>query len=66
MIEMLRYDQLAEALSRLGYVQDAADCGEPIDAEHLAAYMGELKRRALAPVREWMRGITEQAPPTGN
>ena len=46
-----------------GYVQDALDCGEPIDAEHLAAYMGELRRRALAPVREWVKRTAEQARP---
>lgn len=46
-----------------GYVQDALNCGEPIDVEHLAAYMAELRRRALAPVREWVKRTAEQAAP---
>lgn len=46
-----------------GYVQDALDCGEPIDVEHMAAYMAEIRRRALAPVREWVKRTAEQARP---
>ena len=41
-----------------GYVQEAVDDGGQIDPAHLAAYMRELRHKALAPAREWIRGIT--------
>jgi hypothetical protein len=37
-----------------GYVQQAADDGGVIDPAGLLTYLGELRRTALAPVREWM------------
>lgn len=37
-----------------GYVQEAVDDRGPIDAADLLAYMQELKRKALAPVVDWM------------
>lgn len=40
-----------------GYVQVAAEDGEPINAADLLAYLRELKRKAQAPVREWMADI---------
>lgn len=44
-----------------GHVQQAADDGEPIDAAALLAYLRELRRKALTPVREWMRRIQAAA-----
>lgn len=41
-----------------GYVQQAADDGESIAPTDLLPYMRELRRGALAPVREWMNSIT--------
>lgn len=38
-----------------GYVQAARDGGGTIDPAALEDYLVELKRRALAPVRDWMR-----------
>lgn len=38
-----------------GYVADAAEAGEPIDASHLRSYMQELRSRAVAPVRAWLK-----------
>jgi hypothetical protein len=37
-----------------GYVQQAADDGGVIEPAGLLTYLAELKRAALAPVREWM------------
>lgn len=36
-----------------GYVQAAVDDGGTINPAGMLAYMAELKRAALAPVREW-------------
>ncbi len=47
-----------------GWVQAAEEDGEQIDPTELLAYMRELKRRALAPVREWVNGITGQGGPS--
>jgi hypothetical protein len=41
-----------------GYVRQAAEDGTPIDAAAMAAYLDELKHRAMAPVREWMDALT--------
>lgn len=38
-----------------GYVQQAHDVGETVDPATLLSYLGELKSRALAPVRDWMK-----------
>lgn len=37
-----------------GYVQQARDDETEIDPSMLLDYLGELRRKALAPVREWM------------
>jgi hypothetical protein len=37
-----------------GYVQQAEDDKDQINPVDLLTYMDELKRRALAPVREWI------------
>jgi hypothetical protein len=42
-----------------GYVQQAADDGSQINPQDLLPYMDELKRRAMAPVRDWMNSMTE-------
>lgn len=44
----------------VGYVQQAADDGTPIDPAELGAYMRELRRKALAPTREWIDRIVQQ------
>jgi len=41
-----------------GYVRQAAEDGTPIDAAGMAAYLAELKHRAMASVREWMDALT--------
>jgi hypothetical protein len=41
-----------------GWVQAAAEDGDRIDPAELLAYMRELRHRALAPMRDWMRRIT--------
>ena len=41
----------------LGYIQEAADDGNLVRPEDLLVYMVELKARALAPVKEWMRKV---------
>lgn len=46
-----------------GYVQEAVNDGGQIDPEHLAAYMRELRHKALAPAREWIRNITGKQDP---
>lgn len=46
-----------------GYVQEAANDGGQIDPENLAAYMRELRHKALAPAREWIRNITSEQDP---
>jgi hypothetical protein len=38
-----------------GYVQQAAADSSPIDPADLLRYLDELRRRALAPVDEWMK-----------
>lgn len=40
-----------------GHVQAAVEDGDPIDAADLLAYLRELKRKAQAPVREWMADV---------
>ena len=40
-----------------GYVQRAADDGDQINPVDLLTYLVELRRRALAPVRDWMDKI---------
>jgi hypothetical protein len=40
-----------------GYVQAHAEDRDPINAADLLAYLRELKRKALAPVREWMADV---------
>jgi hypothetical protein len=47
-----------------GWVQAAQEDGEQIDPAELLAYMRELRHRALAPIREWMNGITNPQPPS--
>ncbi len=42
-----------------GYVQAAIEDGAPIEPTALAAYMRELKRRALTPVRDWIKRTAE-------
>lgn len=44
----------------VGYVQEAVNDGGQIDPEHLAGYMRELRRNALAPAREWIDRIVQQ------
>jgi hypothetical protein len=39
----------------VGWVQAAQEDGEQIDPAQLLEYMRELKQRALAPIRQWMR-----------
>lgn len=51
-----RYGDVWQEL--VGYVQEAVTDGGQIDPEHLAAYMQELRHKALAPAREWIRNIT--------
>lgn len=46
-----------------GYVQEAVNDGGQIDPEHLAAYMRELRHKALAPAREWIARITGEQDP---
>lgn len=57
-IPQARYGEVWPEL--VGYVQDAIDHGEQIDPVHLAAYMRELRHKALAPVRGWVDGIVKQ------
>ena len=40
-----------------GYVQEACADGGMIDPADLRSFMVELKRKALAPVREWMAAL---------
>lgn len=42
-----------------GYVNEAIQDGGTIDPAELAAYMRELKRQALAPVREYVKRTVE-------
>ena len=42
-----------------GYVQAAIEDGGQIDPTDLATYVRELRHKALAPAREWIRGIAE-------
>ncbi|MGW2048624.1 hypothetical protein ACWCPF_26085 [Streptomyces sp. NPDC001858] len=42
----------------VGYVQEAVNDGGQIDPAHLAAYMRELRHKAMAPTREWIRSMT--------
>lgn len=56
-------DEFAAAWTELtGYVQQAVDDGGAIKPADLMAYMAELKRTALAPVREWMDLIRSTPP----
>ena len=41
-----------------GYVQEAVDDGGQINPVDLLAYLDELKRKAMAPVRDWMKSVT--------
>lgn len=41
-----------------GYVQEAVVDGEPLNAGALLDYVDELKRRALAPGRDWLKNLT--------
>lgn len=45
-----------------GYVQEAVDDGGTITPADLLAYMQELRRKALAPAREWMRRMVDDEP----
>lgn len=56
-----RYGDVWQEL--VGYVQEAANDGGQIDPEHLAAYMRELRHKALAPARAWIRNITGEQDP---
>lgn len=40
-----------------GYVQQAARDGDHLNPDDLLAYLDELHRRALAPVKEWMEQV---------
>ncbi|MFJ5804835.1 hypothetical protein [Streptomyces sp. NPDC093093] len=51
-IPQARYSDVWPEL--VGWVQAAQEDGEQIDPAQLLEYLGELKRRALAPVRQWM------------
>jgi len=44
------------------YVDQAREDGKPVRAEALADFMDELKRKALAPVRDWMDRIRGETP----
>jgi hypothetical protein len=46
----------------VGYVQEAVNDGGQIDPVHLAAYMRELRHKALAPAREWINRIVGEQP----
>jgi hypothetical protein len=46
-----------------GWVQAAHEDGERIDPADLLEYLRELRRRALAPTREWMNGIMNHPSP---
>lgn len=46
-----------------GYVQQAADDGDQIDPDALLVYMGELKRKALAPGRAYLDRIRSGGAP---
>lgn len=52
-----RYGDVWQEL--VGYVQQAFDDGGQIDPAHLLDYMRELRHKALAPAREWIRGVVE-------
>lgn len=45
-----------------GWVREAQRDGQPIDADALLAYMGELRRRAQAPMREFIRRTVGEGP----
>jgi hypothetical protein len=45
-----------------GYVQQAREDGEQIDPADLLAYMAELRRSTLAPVRAWMAAVAHGRP----
>lgn len=42
-----------------GYVDEAVEDGGTIDPQEMRDYLGELKRRALAPVRDWVKRTAE-------
>jgi hypothetical protein len=42
-----------------GYVAQALDDGTQIDPAQLLQYLSELKRKALAPVRDWMDSVKD-------
>lgn len=62
-IDVPRADYGSVWTELVGYVQEAVDDGGQIDPEHLAAYLRELRHKALAPAREWIDRIVKQ--PTG-
>lgn len=43
-----------------GYVADADEHRDPIDAGHLLAYMRELRGKAVAPVKAWLKAREHQ------
>lgn len=43
-----------------GYVDQAVEDGGTIDPQQMRNYLGELKRRALAPVRDWVKRTAER------
>lgn len=45
-----------------GYVQQAAADGAQIAPEDLLAYLAELRRKALAAVRQWMTDVMSHPP----
>jgi hypothetical protein len=45
------------------YVQQAVDDGGTIDPAGMLAYLAELKREAMKPVREWMAALTAGGEP---
>ncbi len=59
-IEVPRADYGSVWTELTGYVQEAVDDGGQIDPADLLAYLRELRRKAQAPTREWIRSITGQ------
>ncbi|MFD9950825.1 hypothetical protein ACFWYW_58975 [Nonomuraea sp. NPDC059023] len=43
-----------------GYVEHAVQDGSGIDADSMLAYLDDLKRRALAPGRDWIAKLIQQ------
>lgn len=44
-----------------GYVSSAVDDGNPIDAKDMLAFMVQLKREALAPIKAWLATLGKDA-----